>query len=123
MPKKVLIIDDDLYIRDLYSEILSEDGYEVETAVDGIDGLERIAKTKFDLILLDLMMPRLDGLGVLRQIKVEPQKYLYGTIIILTNLANDPVIGVTQGMGAQSYIIKSDLNPDQFLYFIKSRLS
>ena len=42
MPKKVLIIDDDLYIRDLYSEILSEDGYEVETAVDGIDRPQRI---------------------------------------------------------------------------------
>jgi len=122
MPKKVLIIDDDLYIRDLYSEILSEDGYEVESAVDGVDGLERIAKTKFDLILLDLMMPKLDGLGVLKALKASPAKSANGPILLLTNLAHDPVVTEAIQNGAKDSLVKADYNPDELVTKVKSYL-
>jgi len=58
---RLLIVDDDQLIRELYSRVLSSDGYEVETAEDGVAALERLADEHFDLVLTDMEMPRLDG--------------------------------------------------------------
>ncbi|MDO8515392.1 MAG: response regulator [bacterium] len=123
MAKKILIVDDDLYIRDLYSEILQGEGYEVDTAVDGQDGLEKILLTHYDLVLLDLMMPRLDGIGLLRKIRENENKNLVGEIIIITNLANDPVLGEALALGVESCLIKSDVTPDELVRYVQRKIS
>ena len=65
---KLLVVDDDEYIRDLYEEILKDSGFHVDTAVDGKDGYDKIVAGSYDLILLDIMMPKMDGVEVLREL-------------------------------------------------------
>jgi len=118
--KKILIVDDDLYIRELYEEILKEAGFEVTTAVDGQDGFDKIKVGGFDLILLDVMMPKLDGLTVLAKLSQNPPRAKNGPIVLLTNLSHDPVIKEALQKGATAYLIKADLNPDQLVEKVKS---
>lgn len=117
--QKILILEDDQYTRDVYQEVLTGAGYEVTTAVDGEEGLVKIKEGGYNLILLDMMMPKLDGLGVLTSLKDSPPKAANGPIILLTNLAHDPVINKALSLGAKSFLIKSDLNPDQLVAKVK----
>lgn len=117
--QKILILEDDQYTRDVYQEILTEEGYNVFTAVDGEEGLVKIKEGGYQLILLDMMMPKLDGLGVLSALKDNPPIVSNGPIILLTNLAHDPVISKALALGAKSFMIKSDLNPDQLVAKVK----
>lgn len=69
--EKILIVEDDKFLRELISRKLAGRGYEVETAVDGEDGFEKIKKTKPDVVLLDLILPGIDGFEVLSRVKKE----------------------------------------------------
>lgn len=108
---KILVVDDDLYIRELYEEILERAGFEVVTAVDGEDGLAKTRQGGFNLILLDIKMPKLDGLGVLNNLAQTPPKVKNGPIVLLTNMAYDPIIQEALAKGASGYLVKVDLNP------------
>lgn len=122
MAKKVLIVDDDAYLRDLYEEVLKEAGYEVITAVDGEDGVVKLQQGGIDLTLLDIMMPKLDGLGVLKKLQETPPAIPNGSIVLLTNLAQDPIMTEATQLGAKSYIIKADITPDQLIEKVKEYL-
>lgn len=111
--QKILIVEDDEFIRDIYKEVLGGAGFDITTGVDGEDGLMKILEGGFDLILLDLMMPKLDGFGVLKQLQGKTPKEKNGPIVLLTNLAHDNVLKDAMALGAKSYLIKSDLNPEQ----------
>lgn len=119
MSKKILIVDDDMYLRDLYEEILKEAGFEVETAADGREGLTKLSVGGYDLTLLDVMMPHLDGLGVLSKLQEVKPTTPNGPIVLLTNLAHDPVIQEGLSKGAVAYLIKADMTPDQVLENVK----
>lgn len=120
--KKILLIDDDAYIRDVYEEILQEAGLDVTTAIDGEEAVQKASEGGFDLILLDVMMPKLDGLGVLKALKQSPPKKPNKTIILLTNLAHDKIISEGIALGAKSYLIKSEMNPDELVVQIRKFL-
>ncbi len=120
--QKILIIEDDIYIRDVYEEILTKAGYDIITAVDGQEGVVKAQEGGYSLILLDVMMPKLDGLGVLRELKESPPKKTNGHIILLTNLAHNTIIDEAKKLGAFSYFIKSDLNPDELVQKVKEVL-
>ena len=122
MAKKVLIVDDDAYLRDLYEEVLKGEGYDVTTAVDGEEGVAKLQQGGYDLTLLDVMMPKLDGLGVLKKLKESPPTTPNGTILLLTNLAQDPIVTEAMQSGAKSYIIKADITPDQLIEKVKEYL-
>lgn len=119
---KLLIVDDDLYIRELYEEVLKAEGFEVDTAINGEEGLAALQKGGYNLTLLDVMMPKLDGLGVLAKLREKPPTTPNGDIILLTNLAHDPIIEDALSKGASSYLIKADLTPDQLVAKIKEHL-
>lgn len=121
--QKILILEDDQYTRDVYQEVLTGAGYEVTVAVDGEEGLVKIKEGGYNLILLDMMMPKMDGLGVLTSLKENPPKEPNGPVILLTNLAHDPVISKALSLGAKSFLIKSDLNPDQLVARVKEALN
>lgn len=123
MAKKVLIVDDDAYLRDLYEEVLKGEGYDVSTAVDGEDGAAKLQQGGYDITLLDVMMPKLDGLGVLKKLKETPATLPNGTILLLTNLAQDPIVKEALELGAKSYVIKADITPDQLLEKVKEYLN
>ena len=120
--QKILIIEDDMYIRDVYEEILKKAGYEITTAVDGQEGIVKAQEGGYSLILLDVMMPKLDGLGVLRELKDSPPKQTNGHIVLLTNLAHNTIIEEAQKLGAWTYFVKSDLNPDELVEKVKKVL-
>lgn len=122
MDKKVLIVDDDQYIRELYEEVLRNEGCTVETAVDGLDGLQKLQQGGYDLVLLDVMMPHLDGLEVLEKLKADPNQVTNGPIIFVTNLSHDQVAKDALNKGAASYIIKTDYTPEQLVEFLQKYL-
>ena len=121
--KTILIIEDDVYTRDLYSQVLKDAGFLITTAGDGVEGLSFIQKGGFDLILLDAMMPKMDGLTVLTRLKTLEIQQKNGPIILCTNLAGDAVIDQAMAAGAKGCIIKTDLNPDQIIEKVKSFLT
>jgi two-component system alkaline phosphatase synthesis response regulator PhoP len=90
MSTKILVVDDDPDILEAISLILEAHGYQVVTARDGIDGLHQIKEEKPDLMILDLMMPKLDGFGVCKELK-DPRwsKYAHMPIIILSSVRQD----------------------------------
>ena len=119
---RILIVEDDQFLREFYQELLQGEGYTVDIAADGEEGLKKIRANEYNLVMLDIMMPKLDGLQVLRELKISPAKSGNVSIVILTNLGQDTVIKQCFELGAEGYLIKSALNPDQVLQEIHSYL-
>ena len=113
--KRILIVEDDQFLREFYQELLQGEKFQVETAEDGEAGLAKAKQGGFSLILLDIMMPKKDGLQVLRELKLAPPANPNGPIVVLTNLGQDIVIKQCFDMGASGFLIKSAMNPDQVL--------
>jgi OmpR family response regulator RpaB len=90
MSAKILVVDDDPEIREAISLILEAKGYTLVTAQDGAEGLSKLKEEKPDLMILDLLMPRLDGFGVCKELK-DPRwsKYAHIPIIILSSVRED----------------------------------
>lgn len=122
MSKRILVIDDDLYMRELYEEVLKGVGYEVETAVDGEGGIKKLSSGGYDLTFLDMMMPKIDGLGVLNALIKTPPAVKNGPIILLSNLGHEHVIEEAKQKGATNYLIKADITPDQLLSVVEKYL-
>ncbi len=118
MNKKILLIEDDDFIREMYESELIKNGFEVSACPNGEKGLEVLKMGQFDLVLLDIMLPGINGLEVLKQIKQNPKtKEL--KVILLTNLGHETVIKQGFELGAISYLIKSAYNPDQIINEVK----
>ncbi|OGD86686.1 hypothetical protein A2164_02690 [Candidatus Curtissbacteria bacterium RBG_13_35_7] len=120
---KILLIEDDKFTRELYEEVIRDAGYGIDTAVNGQEGLAKIHQGGWDLILLDVMMPKMDGIDVLRKLKDDPPKTSNGPVIILTNLTNDPVLNAAYGLNAIDFVVKSNITPGDLLSYIKKYLN
>jgi len=117
--KRILLIEDDLYTRELFEEVLKGAGFNVTTAFDGEMGLSRALEGGYNLILLDIVMSGMDGIEVLKRLKGSATKQKNGPIVMLTNLSHDPIIKQTLSLGAASYLIKSDLTPEELVKKVK----
>jgi CheY-like chemotaxis protein len=119
--KKILLIDDDPDIRDIYGEVLKGEGYQVDFVDDGEKGLKMIHEGGYDLILMDIMMSKIDGISILRHLKQSPQKSKVpnGPLWVISQLNHDEVVKGALSLGAQGYIVKSDLNPGEILNKIR----
>lgn len=114
--QKILLIEDETELRELYEMLLKDAGYEVRAEPDGKSGLEAIEKGGYDLVLLDIMLPFIDGLEILERLsKATEKKQSTKTIVLLTNLAQDQTIAKALELGVRGYMIKSDYNPEQLL--------
>jgi two-component system chemotaxis response regulator CheY len=120
---RILVVEDDKDIRDFYVELLSGEGYDVISAHDGEDGLEKAKQGGFDLIMLDILMPKKDGVTVLEEYNRLNPKPNNKKILVLTVLANDEVIAKCIKLGAIGYMVKSELPPDKVLTLIKNYLN
>lgn len=122
MGNKILLVEDEPSIRDLYSRQLMKSGYNVTVAADGTQGIEALTKDTFDLLLLDIMLPGMNGLQILREFKTKspnsPMK-----IVLLTNLGQDTVIKEGFTLGANAYLIKASYTPDQVVNEVKNILA
>ena len=119
MSNKILIIDDDEYTTDIYQEVLQGEGYTVEVARNGELGLLMIEKGTYDLILLDIMMPKMDGIMVLRVIKERMPK---SSVIVVSNLDHGPIREEAKKLGAVDYLLKANYTPGQLLEKVKMYL-
>lgn len=115
--EKILVVDDESNICELLRLYLTKEGYQVTTANDGEEGLEKFAKTKPDMVLLDVMMPRMDGLEVCRRIRKQGNT----PVIMLTAKGEtfDKVLGLE--LGADDYIVKP-FDPKEVVARIKAVL-
>jgi len=120
--KRILLVEDDQYTRELYEEVIKGEGYALDSATNGEEGLEKIKGGGYNLILLDVMMPKMSGLEVLRAVKNDPPKVQNGPIVILTNLTNDPILNQAYGLNARDFVVKSDITPGDLLEKIKGYL-
>ena len=106
MGKRVLVVDDDRVIQQLLEVNLELEGYEVvATASDGAEALDKIAKLNPDLVILDIMMPKMDGLEVCRQLKLNP-KFSSLPIVLLSARAQDLDVREGLDVGASAYLTK-----------------
>jgi two-component system, OmpR family, alkaline phosphatase synthesis response regulator PhoP len=120
MPKIAIVEDDDL-ISQLYQTAFTFDGYEVVMAPDGEQGLEKIRHEHPDLVLLDIMMPHMNGLEVLDRLKADPDTKKI-PVIMLTNLDRPQDSETALAKGAVKYIVKAHYNPKQITEMVKEIL-
>jgi len=119
--KKILIIEDDSTISNMYKTGLTNYGYEVTLAQDGEEGLKLVKTEKPDVILLDVIMPKLDGFAVLTQLQanVATKKI---PVLMLTNLGQVEDKRRGKKLGAVDYVVKADFTPMQVSEKIKKFL-
>lgn len=120
--KTILLADDDPILLEMYQERLGAEGFKVITVRDGKAALEKAGKEKIDLILLDIMMPKMNGLDVLHELK-SSEKTKKIPVFLLTALVQEAekMKGVTAG--AEDYIVKSETMPGEVTDKIKKALS
>jgi len=121
MAKKILIIEDDKFLRELIAQKLIREGYEISEAADGEEGIKSLEKKKPDLVLLDLILPGMDGFEVLAKMKTKPILSEI-PVIILSNLGQKDDIEKGLKMGANDYLIKAHFTPDEIIAKIKEIL-
>lgn len=120
--KKVLIVDDDVMLRQLYSELLTNEGFTTVTAENGLVGLQLIQSENPDLVLLDLMMPVMDGKTVLQKLK-DMQGYENLPVIILTNAGDIDSMHETRFYkNALEFLIKSNVTPEDIVAKVRAHL-
>jgi two-component system alkaline phosphatase synthesis response regulator PhoP len=109
--KKILIAEDDEFLRQLYSDVLRGEGYTIDVAIDGEDALRKIQAGGWDLVLLDIIMPKLSGLDVMKKAKESPQPLNQNkSVVFLTNLDKGEEIKEALLLG-NGYLIKSQVTP------------
>ena len=109
---KLLIVEDDYFLLKMYKKKFENEGYEVFVAVDGKQGIEKAAEIMPDMILMDIMMPKLNGLDALDLLKKD-EKTKNIPVVILTNLSTSDDADTALNKGAVKYIIKSDFTPSE----------
>ena len=118
---KVLIVDDDSFLSGIYATKLELEGFEVITAHDGEEGLKKAAEEIPAIILLDVLMPKLDGFETLKRLKIDPLAKDI-PVIMLTNLGQKEDIEQALQDGAVDYLIKAHFVPAEAVDKIKSVL-
>jgi len=133
--KQILLIEDDPFLIDIYTTKLKEEGFSVEVATGGEEGLKKIREKKFSLLVLDIVLPKIDGWEILEKLKTElpkeakvkmrtkfssPIKNL--KIIILSNLGQKEEVEKGLRLGADKYLIKAHYTPSEIVEEIKKVL-
>lgn len=120
---KILIVDDEPILRKMYQIKFQNSGFEVITAQDGAEVFERIQESRPDLILLDVMMPKMDGFEVLARLKAN-QDFKNIPVVLLTNLsASELDRGKGLELGALDYLVKDNFTPADIVQKVKSYLT
>jgi len=121
MANKILIVEDDKFLRELITKKLDKEGYETSQAVDGEEGLEKVKKEKPALVLLDLILPGIDGFEVLSKIKEDPALSRI-PVIILSNLGQKEDVERGLKLGAIDYLIKAHFTPGEIIEKVRTNL-
>jgi CheY-like chemotaxis protein len=118
---KVLIVEDEKVLNEAYELVLKKDGYSVSTALNGEEALERVKKDKFDLILLDLRMPKVDGVEFLKRAK-PANNFPETKIIVFSNYDDQKEVEEAIERGATRYILKAWSSPSELLKIVRESI-
>lgn len=121
MAKKILLVEDDPFLIDIYTMKFEQSGYTVEVASDGEEGLQKAQSGDPAIILLDIVLPKMEGLELLKQLK-NGAKTKDVPVVILSNLGGQEQLERAQELGAYDYLVKSQYTPSEVVAHIKSIL-
>ena len=118
---KIFVAEDDHFLRKVYQTKLTQEGFMVEVAVDGEAALKKIRQEKPDLLLLDLVMPKLNGFDVLEEMGKDPELRKI-PVIVLSNLGQSEDIQRTRDLGAKDYLVKANFSINEVVDKIRGFL-
>lgn len=109
---KILLVEDETMLASMYETKFKNEGLDITVAHDGEEGLAKAKAGQFDIFLVDIIMPKLDGFAVLKELRGLPQ-YKKTPIILLTNLGQEEDMKKGQSLGATDYLVKANFTPSQ----------
>lgn len=119
--RNVLIVEDEVMIRELYYITLTKAGYKTEVAGDATQTFERLQNFQPDIIFLDIMLPGMSGIDILKRLRTDPIYHCQQTkIVLITNLGQQNLAEIAMAQHADGYIIKADIVPRHLVTIIKS---
>lgn len=119
--KSILLVEDDTFVSDIYQTKLGEEGFEVIFAENGVEAMKELEKKVPDIILLDIVMPYMDGMEVLKKLK-DNNKWKNVPVILLTNLSEKDKVEEGLSLGASDYLIKSHFTPAEVVQKVNDLL-
>ncbi len=119
--KKILMVEDEAMLLQVLRDEFVNEGFNVVLAKDGAEGLEAALKEQPDLILVDILMPKMDGITMLQKIRQQPNLAKIPAIV-LTNLNDIKIVQQALESGAYDYLVKSDYNPKDLVKHVKEKL-
>lgn len=113
---RILLVEDDAFLREIYTDALTKGNFAVQSAADGSEGLTKIKEGNWDLLLLDIILPNMDGIEIMKTLKADPSfsDQLTKPVIFLTNLDNADEMRQALELG-KGYIIKSQITPGDLI--------
>lgn len=114
MPKKILLVEDEEIMIDLLQRKLTREGYEISVARDGEEGLKAMKEIKPDLILLDIIMPKMGGFEVMEEMAKEPELKKI-PVIVISNSGQPVELDRAQHLGAKDWLIKTEFDPQEVI--------
>lgn len=117
--KSILIAEDEQSMAKILTKKLQASGYEAKAVSDGQEAVDELSKTKYNLLLLDLLMPKMDGFTVLSKLK---EKGISVTVIVTSNLGQEEDIKKAKALGAKDYLVKANVSLAQIIEKVKSHL-
>jgi len=121
MMRKILLVEDDPFIMDIYRTKFEEEGMEIDIVKDGEEALKKIKEEPFDLLLLDIVLPKVSGWEVLEKIRENPPKKAL-KIVVLSNLGQKREVEKALNLGAAKYLIKAHYTPLEVVEEVKKLL-
>lgn len=119
---KILLIEDEIAIREVYKELLVFENYVVDEAGDGDSGLTKALAGDWDILLLDIMLPKRDGLEILTHLKAVPE-LSHKPVVLLTNLDKESILKACMDLGANGYLVKSNINPQDVVLEVQKYIN
>ena len=110
----ILIVEDDPLVQKFYTILFKEEKYTIHLAVDGVEGVAKAKEITPDIILMDIMMPKKNGIDALKDIKADP-KLAHIPVVMLTNFGEQEFVKQSTEAGANAFIIKADVSPRQLI--------
>lgn len=119
--KTILLVEDDAFVSDIYETKLGQVGFSVVLAENGVEAVKKMEEKIPDLVLLDIVMPYMDGMEVLRKLK-EKEEWKKIPVILLTNLSEKEKVEEGLNLGANDYLIKSHFTPAEVVEKVNALL-
>jgi len=121
MAKKILIVEDEEIVLSLLQKKLSQEGYEVSVARDGEEGLKKMREIKPDLVLLDIIMPKMGGFEVMEEMQKDRELKKI-PVIVVSNSGQPVEIDKAQELGAKDWLIKTEFDPQEVIDKVKKQV-